>query len=106
MINAVEPNEFIILAPDCPFTIMERRGRFLFHSLRPNLAISSIAQVRQSKVSKQRVFLFVSERDSSFNIIKVPTFFDPRSTPDCIDNYLIKQVFFEKKSLKKACIFN
>ncbi len=96
----------MILAPESPFMIMERKGKFYFHRLPQSLKISSIAQIRQSKVSKERVFLFVSEADQTFNIMRIPFLFDPRASPECVDNYLIKQVFFDKKSLKKACIFN
>jgi hypothetical protein len=40
--------------------------------------------------------------NKSLNIMKVPLIFDPKASPECAENFLIKQIIFEGKSLKKA----
>lgn len=52
------------------------------------------------------MFLYIDHKEQTLNIMKFPSVFDPKLTPECVENYLIKQMIFENKSVKKACIFN
>ncbi len=101
-----DQNQMIIIDPKNPVMAFERRGRIYFHRLRPNLGIASITSFRQSKTSKEQVFLYINQKSSSLNIMKIPLVFDPRASPECVDDYLIKQMIFEGKCVKKATIFS
>ena len=70
--------------------VTERKGKFYFHKLRNSMRMSSIANIRQSKIAKERVYMYVSWHDQTFNIMKIPLIFDPRASPECVENYLIK----------------
>jgi hypothetical protein len=37
--------------------------------------------------------------------MKIPLVFDPRASPECVDNFVIKQQIYEGKCVKKATIF-
>ena len=68
--------------------------------------LHSIANFRQSKTAKERFYMYVDRTNQALNIMKIPLIFDPRASPECVENYLIKQQIYEGKSLKKAIIFN
>lgn len=69
------------------------------------MKMSFIANLKQSKISKERVFIYVNQTDQSLNFMKIPLIFDPKASPEFVENYLIKQMMFEGKALKKAIIF-
>jgi hypothetical protein len=71
--------------------VSERKGKFYFHKFRSNMKMSSIASLRQSKVSKEQVFVFINDQLQTLNLMKIPLIFDPRASPECVENYLIKQ---------------
>lgn len=52
------------------------------------------------------MFLYINYKEQTLNIMKIPSVFDPKASPECVENYLIKQMIFENKSVKKGCIFN
>jgi len=37
--------------------------------------------------------------------MKVPLMFDPRASPECVDNFVIKQQIYEGRCVKKATLF-
>jgi hypothetical protein len=80
----------MVLDKENPFAVIEKKGKFYFHKLRSNLKMSSIASIRQSKILKERVYLYTSEEDQSLNIIKIPLVFDPRASPERVENFCIK----------------
>lgn len=96
----------LILDSKNPLMLFERKGKFIFHKLRSTLNIASLTSFKQSKVSKEQVFLYINSKNSTLNIMKLPLVFDPKASPECVENYLIKQMISEGKCIKKATLFN
>jgi hypothetical protein len=52
MVHIVQ-DQVVVLDPQNPFMITQRKGRLYFHKFRPQLNIASIASLRLSKTSKE-----------------------------------------------------
>lgn len=86
---------------------MERKGKLFFHRIKRGLNIHSIANLRQSKVARERVYVYSSQAEGgSLNLMKIPLIFDPKASPECVENYLIKQQMHPNKAIKRAIVFN
>lgn len=86
--------------------MIERKGKLYLHKFRSSLNITSIANLRQSKIAKERVYVYANAIDGSLHLMKIPLIFDPKASPECVDNFVIKQQFFEKKAIKRAVLFH
>ena len=48
----------------------------------------------------------MNQKQSTLNMQKIPLIFDPRASPECVSDYVIKQQVYEGKCVKKAALFN
>ena len=83
-------DQVVVLDPLNPFMITQRKSRLYFHKFRPQLNIASIASLRLSKTSKEQLFIYVNQKQSTLNMLKIPLVFDPRASPECVSDYVIK----------------
>jgi hypothetical protein len=60
-------------------------------------------------VAKVRDYVFTSQTEGttgSLNLLKISLIFDPKASPECVENFVIKQQMFEKKAIKRAILFH
>ena len=89
MVHIVQ-DQVVVLDPQNPFMITQRKSRLYFHKFRPQLNIASIASLRLSKTSKEQLFIYVNQKQSTLNMLKIPLVFDPRASPECVNDFVIK----------------
>lgn len=89
MVHIVQ-DQVVVLDPQNAFMITQRKSRLYFHKFRPQLNIASIASLRLSKTSKEQLFIYVNQKQSTLNMLKIPLVFDPRASPECVNDFVIK----------------
>mmetsp|Transcript_22369 Transcript_22369/g.21546 ORF Transcript_22369/g.21546 Transcript_22369/m.21546 type:complete len:467 (-) Transcript_22369:500-1900(-) len=105
----VDQNQITVLHPAQALQIFERKGKLYFYFLSqgPSQQISSFSpfSLYVKGIGKMNSFVFVESTQSSLNIARVPLVFDVKKSQRLAENFIIKQIPFEKQAIKKLTLF-
>eukprot|EP00347_Sterkiella_histriomuscorum_P002524 403367821 len=92
-----------------PLLLSVKRNKIFIHKFKHSATddqtIDSISQFTQQGQPRGSTYLYVNQNSQTLNFLKIPPIFDPKYSPKVIDNYVIRQLTYTNKCVKKLSKF-